>query len=280
MPSTASCPVWPVACKAVDLSRVNDGLPNPHGLHLKFIEQSSSRSQAVLYPPRTHVLSHASYLSSLLPFKAHHYVWLIEPPHIATGTPGKAMFAGEFASMTALHSSIPKHIPRPLSWGAFATGDRYFQLYTFHHFVKGRRPSISSLASVAVSLHSAPSSLSPTGKFGFEITTYNGNLPQDNTWTETWEEFYNNGMRRMMDLDAKARGESKDMKGLEGDFLEKVVPRLLRPLENTKKGRSIKPVLLHGDLWVGNASVEGKEGANEEGNCMLFDSSAFYWHNG
>lgn len=82
-----------------------------------------------------------------------------------------------------------------------------------------------------------------------------------------------------MDLDAKARGESKELKGLEGDFFEKVVPRLLRPLENTKKGRSIKPVLLHGDLWVGNASVEEKEGANEEGNCMLFDSSAFYGHN-
>ncbi|KAL8652143.1 MAG: hypothetical protein Q9226_004388 [Calogaya cf. arnoldii] len=198
---------------------------------------------------------------------------------IATGALGKAMFAGEFASMTALHSSIPKHVPRPLSWGVFATGDRYFQLYTFHHFVNGRRPSISSLVSVTASLHSAPSSLSPTGKFGFEMTTYNGNLPQDNTWTEKWEEFYKNGMTRMMDLDAKARGESKELKRLEGDFFDKVVPRLLRPLEDTKKGRSVKAVLLHGDLWVGNASVEEKEGANEEGNCMLFDSSAFYGHN-
>lgn len=195
---------------------------------------------------------------------------------IATGAQGKAMFAGEFASMTALHTSIPQHVPRPLSWGAFTTGDRYFQLYPFHRFIKGARPSIPSLVSIAASLHSAPSSLSPTGKFGFEITTYNGNLPQDNRWTETWEEFYSNGMRRMLDLDAKARGVSEELKGLEKNFFGKVVPRLLRPLEDKGRGRSIEPVLLHGDLWIGNASVEQKE---EGRNCVLFDSSAFYGHN-
>ena len=56
------------------------------------------------------------------------------------------------------------------------------------------------------------------------------------------------------------------------------MPRLLRPLENKKYGRSVKPVLLHGDLWIGNASWEEK-GIKEEGNCVLFDSSAFYGHN-
>ena len=110
------------------------------------------------------------------------------------------------------------------------------------------------------------------------MTTYNGNLPQDNRWTETWEEFYSNGMRRMLDLDAKARGESEKLKELEGDFFEKVVPRLLRPLEDKTYGRSVKPVLLHGDLWMGNAGMEEKE-MNEEGTCILFDSSAFYGHN-
>lgn len=85
-------------------------------------------------------------------------------------------------------------------------------------------------------------------------------------------------MRRMLDLEAKARGESKELRELERDFFGKVVPRLLRPLEDRKKGRSVKPVLLHGDLWVGNASVEDT-GTHEEGRCMLFDSSAFYGHN-
>lgn len=242
-----------------------------------FIEQLSSGSQAVLSSPRA--MLQAMLFTSLLYCLPPALGYLADrPSQIGTGNQGKAMFAGEFASMTALHSSIPKHVPRPLSWGAFTTGDRYFQLYTFHRFVKGLKPSIPHLVSVAASLHSAPSSLSPTGKFGFEMTTYNGNLPQDNRWTETWEEFYSNGMRRMLDLDEKARGESNELKELEGDFFEKVVPRLIRPMEDTKKGRSVKPVLLHGDLWVGNASVE-ERGMEEERNCMLFDSSAFYGHN-
>ena len=82
----------------------------------------------------------------------------------------------------------------------------------------------------------------------------------------------------MLELDAKARGESEELKDLAGDFFEKVVPRLLRPLEDTKYKRSVKPVLLHGDLWIGNAGMEAK-GTNEAENCMLFDSSAFYGHN-
>lgn len=81
----------------------------------------------------------------------------------------------------------------------------------------------------------------------------------------------------MLDLDAKARGESEELKRLEGDFFEKVIPRLLRPLEDENLGRSVKPVLLHGDLWIGNAGME--ENRTKEGNCVLFDSSAFYGHN-
>lgn len=200
------------------------------------------------------------------------------PSQIAMGAQGQAMFAGEFASMAALHASIPSHVPQPLSWGVFTTGDRYFQLYSFHRFIKGTKPAIPVFVSVVASLHSNPSSLSPTGKFGFEMTTYNGNLPQDNRWTETWEVFYSNGMRRMLELDAKARGASEELKELEDDFFEKVVPRLLRPLEDPKYERSVKPVLLHGDLWIGNAGTEEKR-TNEAENCMLFDSSAFYGHN-
>jgi protein-ribulosamine 3-kinase len=39
-------------------------------------------------------------------------------------------------------------------------------------------------------------------------------------------------------------------------FFEKVLPRLLRPLEN--RGRTIKPCLVNGDLWYGNATMDAK----------------------
>ena len=82
----------------------------------------------------------------------------------------------------------------------------------------------------------------------------------------------------MLKLDAKARGKSEELEELEGDFFEKVMPRLLRLLENAKYKRNVKPVLLHGDLWIGNTGTEEKR-TNEAENCMLFDSSAFYGHN-
>ena len=115
------------------------------------------------------------------------------------------------------------------------------------------------------------------------MTTYNGTLPQNNRWMDTWEELYANGMRRMLQLDEEARGSSAELKELEGAFFDKVLPRLLRPLEDKGKGRKVESVLLHGDLWIGNASVEeteeGRGKGDGEGNVMLFDSSAFYGHN-
>lgn len=114
--------------------------------------------------------------------------------------------------------------------------------------------------------------------FGFETTTYNENLLQDNRWTEIWEEFFDNGMKRMLDLDAKARGVSEELKRLTRDFFRKVVPRLLRPLKDKRKGRNVNRVLLHVVLWIGNASVE-QRGAKDQQNRVFFDSSAFYGHN-
>lgn len=54
-------------------------------------------------------------------------------------------------------------------------------------------------------------------------------------------------------------------------FIEKVIPRLLRPLQTG--GRNIKPVLLHGDLWHGNISIEAATG-----QMLIFDPCAFYGH--
>ena len=55
-------------------------------------------------------------------------------------------------------------------------------------------------------------------------------------------------------------------------FFDKVVPRLLRPLETG--GRSIRPSLIHGDLWHGNAETDA-----ETGEPVIFDAASFYAHN-
>jgi len=55
-------------------------------------------------------------------------------------------------------------------------------------------------------------------------------------------------------------------------LFDKVIPRLLRPLETN--GRTVKPCLVHGDLWYGNAGVNAGTNAS-----LVFDACCFYAHN-
>jgi protein-ribulosamine 3-kinase len=72
-----------------------------------------------------------------------------------------------------------------------------------------------------------------------------GAFPQDNAWTDSWEEFFTRGMRRIRAYDTDTQGPSEELDFLAADLLEKVIPRLLCPMEI--HGRSIWPALVHGD---------------------------------
>ncbi|OBT61184.1 hypothetical protein VE03_09437 [Pseudogymnoascus sp. 23342-1-I1] len=64
-------------------------------------------------------------------------------------------------------------------------------------------------------------------------------------------------------------GPWEEMERLKSAMIEKVIPRLLRPMESN--GRFIKPSLVHGDLWYGNAAVD-----SETGRPLVYDPSSFY----
>ena len=68
------------------------------------------------------------------------------------------------------------------------------------------------------------------------------------------------------------QGQNDEMNELVAALFDKVIPRLLRPLETG--GRSIKPSLCHGDLWHGNVGVD--VAADEP---ILYDPCAIYAHN-
>ncbi|KAK2600094.1 hypothetical protein QQS21_005180 [Conoideocrella luteorostrata] len=191
------------------------------------------------------------------------------------------MFEGEYESLKLINKIIPKFSPEPLAWGKCKglaeKPDEYFIMFTFHPLLKGN-PPVPRFAEAVAQLHTLSmreyATANPDGKFGFHITTYNGTLAQDNTWTRTWEEFFIRGMRRMLALEEISGGPNEQLQELSKPFFDKVIPRLLRPLETA--GRSIKPVLLHGDLWLGNVSV--KEGSEDQ-DPLMFDASAFWGHN-
>lgn len=55
-------------------------------------------------------------------------------------------------------------------------------------------------------------------------------------------------------------------------ILEKVIPRLMRPLETGR--RNIQPCLVHSDIWLGNVKPDA-----ETEQPIIFDSCAFWGHN-
>lgn len=183
------------------------------------------------------------------------------------------MLHGEFESMRLINSFIPAFCPKPLAWGGCADPNFHYLLFPFHELKKGLLPDVGRMSQAVAQLHAKSAEHNPTGgRWGFHMTTYNGPLAQDNTWADSWEEFWIRAMRPLFEFERAARGPSEELDRLAKAYFEKVCPRLLRPLETN--GRRIKPVLIHGDLWIGNMAVQA-----ETGDPLMFDSSAFWGHN-
>jgi protein-ribulosamine 3-kinase len=180
------------------------------------------------------------------------------------------MMRGEYESMSTIYSVIPTFCPKPIAWGTYKSKPAtYFFICQFVEMGQSPPPVEQFCASLA-SMHT--NGTSPEGRFGFHMTTCNGNIPQDNTWCDSWEAFFAAGFRHMLNLYYEAKGKDEEISELSEPFFAKVIPRLLGPLE--AEGRRVKPTLLHGDLWYGNTAV-----AIEADIPMVFDACCFYGHN-
>jgi fructosamine-3-kinase len=68
-----------------------------------------------------------------------------------------------------------------------------------------------------------------------------------NTWESSWAEFFGkNRLQAILEEDRRTNGRDAEIEQLGKECVESVVPRLLGALESG--GKSIKPVLVHGDL--------------------------------
>ncbi|KAA8647157.1 uncharacterized protein ATNIH1004_005845 [Aspergillus tanneri] len=183
---------------------------------------------------------------------------------------GKNMVHGEFESMKAIYTLLPDFAPKPIAWGTYYNiPDMHFLLCEYREMTD-EMPDPHKFAARLAALHQ--NSSSPTGKFGFHMTTYSGNLPQMNDWEESWEVFFAKSMRMALDLEVKAKGPHSELDCLVPILFDKVIPRLLRPLET--EGRLVKPSLVHGDLWYANSGLDV-----ETGESLVFDACCFYAHN-
>jgi fructosamine-3-kinase len=134
-----------------------------------------------------------------------------------------------------------------------------------------------SFAAKLAKLHSTPAPI-PEGfgrpMYGFPVTTCCGETPQDNSWKESWAEFYaENRLRSIHRAAVENNGPDKALADAVEMTASKVVPRLI----GDGHVEGMKPVVIHGDLWSGNRSsgkIEGKTGVED----VVFDPSAVYGH--
>ena len=183
------------------------------------------------------------------------------------------MAEAEYEGQKIIAAVVPKNAVKPIAWGYYEHDKTKSWFLT--HFRKlsdleVTENSISELLDIVKKMHGNIES--PTGKFGVHVTPYYGPPPMIVDWTDNWEEFWTRDFRSALKyLQGKPYGNDPELMEIAEEFIEKVVPRLLRPLQTG--GRDIKPTLCHGDLWDGNIQMD-----QETKEPIMFDPCPFYGH--
>lgn len=147
-------------------------------------------------------------------------------------------------------------------------GPVYFLLNDFVEVSKGF-PDPVKLAQSLADLHC--SSVSPTGSFGFHTNTCHGRIFQQVAWDSSWSSFFSKLLQNALEKDSETNGFWPMLDAVSSRILSDVIPRLLGALETGD--RSIRPVLIHGDLWEGNILTE-----RGTGHTFLTDAASYYAH--
>ncbi|KAL4928300.1 Fructosamine kinase-domain-containing protein [Aspergillus undulatus] len=212
----------------------------------------------------------------------------------AHGDAAKEMFAGEYESLNAIASAVPGFCPRAIAWGALDDDNgrkkSYFLATEFLDLSArgGDGRGGVGLAQRLGKLHSTPAPVdSQTGKrmFGFPVPTFCGDTKQDNRAHESWADFYaNERLLRILKTSEKRNGKDAGLRSLVERTAGEVVPALLGDghlgYDKNGQGEGITPVVVHGDLWSGNADrgrIVGS-GRVEEVGDVVYDPSACYAH--
>jgi protein-ribulosamine 3-kinase len=182
---------------------------------------------------------------------------------------GLGMVMGEYNGVPALHRIIPENTSEPVAWGTYVKDPTKHFFFAIFRGIKDEMPPGDKFTSRLVHLHQ--SSVSPTGKFGFPTSSWQGTSCLDTSWCDTWEEFFTRTFRSSINFESSVHGQTAEIDDLAEKMITKVIPRLIRPLETG--GKSIKPCLCHGDLWHGNVGVD--RNTNEP---IIFDPCCVYAH--
>ncbi len=170
--------------------------------------------------------------------------------------------------MAEIHKTLPSIAPQPRGYGKCRDEEAHFFLCDYLD-INHDLPDPVRLGETLAEMHSK--SESPTGKFGFHCTTFDGKLPLTTTWDSDWTAFFTRLLLDVYHLDVEVNQPWEPLDAAIKTTVEKVIPRLLNPL--TADGRTIKPTLIHGDLWESNIGTDVRTG-----DIYIYDACAYYAH--
>lgn len=189
----------------------------------------------------------------------------------------RRMFDGEKASLEAILSSNTVKVPRPVK---VVDLERSGALLIMEHVdMKSLNKYSSKLGEQLADLHLhnkrqiekqskeqqtvGKSEVVAVNRFGFDVATCCGYIPQVNDWQEDWVSFYSQQrLQHQLGLVEKSYGD-REARELWAK-LQLKIPQLFTDVE-------LVPALLHGDLWGGNVA-ECSDGP------VIFDPASFYGH--
>jgi len=166
-------------------------------------------------------------------------------------TPG--FFEAEFEALSLLAEPGSIRVPQPLAFD-----DEFIVIEAFREGVPAADWQ-ERMGRQLAELHMA----TRCERYGFERDNYLGTTLQPNDWANDWVVFWRE-QRLGWQLHQFARKTSTE------DPLLVLGDRLLARLDDLIGGMDEPAVLLHGDLWSGNAA------ADEHGEPIIFDPASYY----
>ncbi|KAK8062924.1 vegetative incompatibility protein 4 [Apiospora hydei] len=161
-----------------------------------------------------------------------------------------------------------KHSPEAPWVRALRPGEGYFFLCDYLDIIHDL-PDAADLGKKLAAFHR--SSKFPNGKFGFHCTTFDGKNPLNTSWDSSWTSYFQRLMHDIYELEKAANGYWKEFDDVIQITLDRLIPRLLDAL--VAEGRTIKPTLIHGDLWESNIGTD-----RATGEIFVYDACAYYAH--
>lgn len=180
---------------------------------------------------------------------------------------GRQMVEGEFEAMSLFYSTVPALVPKPQAWGKMQDGSgRHFYICEFLD-LDNLLPDPTIFCSLLAQAHRR--SKSPTGMFGFHVSTCHGRIPQPVDWDPSWQSFFTKLLRHWFKADFELNGAWPAFEEAKEQMLSNVIPKLLGSLKD--ETHVVEPVLIHGDLGHHNVCHAG-------GGIYIYDAEAYYAH--